>query len=233
MDGIRDMRTMFFVGLFIGISLAICAGESVLAAPIAKGHLIIFASNDPTDHPLSEEQRNDYVRKVQSILSTLTDRARIIKVTVRPDPYPNLATLEQQDQKFTALSNWAIRQKRLNKFDFIHFAVPPMHVNQFRYIGGLSWVCGVRARSKRFKVSQPYSISNIETENQDGAPRLNEVTLAAAHEIAHTLGAAHDNQDANIMHANMLALTVQGQDTGHYNQLALDQVSKCLSSKGY
>lgn len=164
------------------------------------------------------------VQNTAIITQLLNPSIRITDVRYYKDPYPQLNKISYQIDRLQNLSEWA-RRKRLNKnVDAVHFVVSPMNDGGYLFVGGLArGYCKVASRLS-------FSMSNYSPYNVFGAPRYAHSVFSAAHEVAHIMGANHNNEYPNIMHA--AALQFVDRYALGWTQQSKNEVATCLRSKG-
>lgn len=108
---------------------------------------------------------------------------------IETDPFPDVIGISDNErrEKLSKLNQWGRRLKG-RKAHAVHFITAPLVSGDKRYIAGVSWVCTNKTRISG-------SVSNLKT------GRLLEAATTIAHEVGHTFGAEHVDEEPNIMHS--------------------------------
>lgn len=161
-----------------------------------------------------------WAEKVQAATGVPVKFVRTIK---RRDFESKLNTLSSWQQKFYRVKAWVSRRK----FQGVKLVyAPPLIEGRIRYFAGIADRC------KPFDGTAMVYANDY---NQDGASRIYNVQVAAAHEVGHAvLGASHDDtiypDGASIMHSQAAA-------PGYihpfmkYSEKTKKEMRKCLGVK--
>lgn len=121
----------------------------------------------------------------------------IVDVKVIPD-YLNFNTYEAYQARLYRWHDWAIANKVTTNRIMTHYLLPPVILNNQRYMGGVAGgICTNELRNKKRRFS--YSI--MIDKNRAGQDRSEHSRTVAFHELAHNLGASHYDKVPNFMHS--------------------------------
>lgn len=143
----------------------------------------------------------------------------------RSDLYKQFGSLNSRLQRYLSWKLWLTANGRLKAGQLTYLVFPPMyHTDGKRYISGYaSSICS-------YKKFRTLSTGNAQMFNQDGAKRFQHSTLVMLHELAHQLGATHQDYVPNVMHGNALAYL--GNDVSHWSlpilPVSVQQIRKCV-----
>ena len=110
-----------------------------------------------------------------------------------------------------------------NDIDRLYLAA----VGPFIQTDGTRWMLGFARSVCVFGRTHPYAFATVQSVNAFGADRVRHSAVVVTHELAHLMGASHDDSNANIMHS--VALTFVDSNPGlGFNSKAISEMRSCL-----
>ncbi len=172
---------------------------------------------------------NDQVKEIYQQANIMLSEAHIGGPMKRPiyridDQWPTYNNFDLAQSRYYNTLHWLEVQPQHNQHWIRHYIMfPPMTQS-----GVTGWIGGWTRKICMDRDSARYSSGNAVAFNpQSGISRIGKSAIVIAHEIAHMMGAQHDNTDNNIMNKDALSFYHPGDPLPHFNAKALQEMRNC------
>ena len=143
---------------------------------------------------ITTQQQVDLFNRAITRFSEVGVRVKVTQVIETEDVIQE-NDLDSYWHRLFTWADWGKKNKLQQRGMHVHYLLPPVTKGSINYGGGAA---GATCTTRK-NLSRQFSYSIMRLVNQDGSNRIDHSLMSAVHELLHSLGANHIENQQNIM----------------------------------